>query len=291
MRQGSGPVMVIGGKGMLGTDLCTALSNSDRPWVGVDLPEVNINDEKGLIEICNEVKPAVIINTAAITDVDGCESRHDEAYRVNALGALNVAKAAVSCGAFLIHLSTDYVFDGKKTSPYREDDPLNPLGVYGRTKAQGESMIMAEAPNSSLIIRTQWLYGLHGSNFVESILKACQERDVLKVVIDQHGRPTFTEDLADALIKLVDLRPAGICHVANSGQTTWHGFACAIIELEGLNRTKVEELTTAELNRPAPRPLYSILDLKKFQSLTNFVLRNWKQALKAYLDKRKCLKG
>lgn len=291
MRQVSGPIMVIGCKGMLGRDLCRALSNSDRIFVGVDLPEVNIADETGLIDACNDVKPAIIINAAAITDVDGCENQHDEAYRVNALGALNVTKAAESSGAFLIHLSTDYVFDGKKTTPYKEDDPLNPLGVYGRTKAQGERLIMAQAPNSSLIVRTQWLYGLHGKNFVESILKACQERDVLKVVSDQHGRPTFTEDLAEALIKLMDLRPAGICHVANSGQTTWHGFASAIIELAGLNGIKVEELTTVELNRPAPRPLYSILDLGKFQSLTNFGLRDWKQALKVYLDERKRLKA
>ena len=291
MSQASGPIMVIGGNGMLGTDLCTILSDSHRSCLGVDLPEVNISDETGLINICKEIKPAVIINTAAITDVDGCENLCDAAYQVNALGALNVAKAALSCGAFLIHLSTDYVFDGTKTSPYKEEDPLNPLGVYGRTKAQGERLILEAAPNSSLIIRTQWLYGLHGKNFVESILKACQERDILKVVSDQHGRPTFTEDLSHAMIKLVDLRPPGIYHLANSGQTTWHGFASAIIELEGLDRIEVQELTTRELNRPAPRPLYSILDLNKFQSFTNFVLRDWKEALKAYLDKRKLLKG
>lgn len=291
MRHVSGPIMVIGCKGMLGTDLCSALSNSDRVFVGVDLPEVNISDETGLIDVCNEVKPAVIVNTAAITDVDGCENQYDEAYRVNALGALSVAKAAQSTGAFLVHLSTDYVFDGEKTTPYQEDDPLSPLGVYGRTKAEGERLIMEQAPNSSLIVRTQWLYGLRGKNFVESILKACRERDVLKVVSDQHGRPTFTEDLAEALIKLMDLRPAGICHVANSGQTTWHGFASAIVELEGLKGIRVEELTTAELNRPAPRPLYSILDLSKFQSLTNSGLRDWKQALKVYLEERKRLKG
>ena len=283
--------MVIGGNGMLGTDLCKVLSDSHRSCVGVDLPEVNISDEIGLTEICRKINPAVIINTAAMTDVDGCESVYDVAFQVNALGASNVAKAALSCGAFLIHLSTDYVFDGTKTSPYKEEDPLNPLGVYGRTKAQGERLILEAAPNSSLIIRTQWLYGLHGKNFVESILKACQERDVLKVVSDQHGRPTFTEDLAHAIIKLVDLRPSGIYHVANSGQTTWHGFASAIIEFEGLHSIQVEELTTTELNRPAPRPLYSILDLNKFRSLTNFTLRDWKEALKAYLDKRKLLKG
>ncbi len=291
MEPVKGPVLIIGYKGMLGADLCAVFSAKSTKWVGVDLPEINIVDRDSVARVFRDIKPSVVINTAAVTDVDGCETNHDMAHKVNALGALNVARHAASNGAFLVHLSTDYVFDGTKTGPYLEDDLVNPMGVYGKTKAEGERLVLSEAGMSSLIVRTQWLYGMHGKNFVESILSACQERDVLKVVNDQHGRPTFTEDLAEALLKLVELRQAGICHVANSGQTTWHGFASAIVEMEGLTHVRVEELTTPELNRPAPRPLNSILDLTKFESLTKSKLRDWRSALKAYLDKRKVSKG
>lgn len=291
MTQSHRPIMVIGSKGMLGADLCSALNEAQENWLGFDLPDIDIVNPSSVLGIVQARKPGVIINTAAITDVDGCEADQDTAYRVNALGALNVAKAASICEAFLIHLSTDYVFDGTKRSPYVENDPVNPIGVYGKTKAEGEKLILSDLPEHSLIVRTQWLYGLHGKNFVESILRASRERNVLKVVNDQHGRPTFTEDLVEALLKLVYLRPTGIYHVANSGQTTWHGFASAIIEIEGMRDIKIEQLTTAELDRPAARPLNSILDLNKFQSLTKFVLRDWKQALEAYLIKRKSLKG
>jgi dTDP-4-dehydrorhamnose reductase len=276
---------------MLGNDLCSALKEAGANWIGVDLPEVDISDPSSIANVVKVEEPELIINTAAMTDVDGCESDHEKAYRANALGALNVARAASISKAFVVHLSTDYVFDGTKTSPYREDDPVNPLGIYGKTKAEGEKMLLSEAPDNSLIIRTQWLYGLHGKNFVESILNACKERDVLKVVDDQHGRPTFTEDLVKAILKLAKLRPTGVYHVANSGETTWHGFASAIVEIEGLCHIKVETLSTAELNRPAPRPLNSVLDLEKFQALTKSALPDWKDALTAYLKTRKLLKG
>lgn len=291
MTQGERPILITGSKGMLGNDLCSALKEADANWIGVDLPEVDISDPSSIGNVVKDKEPGLIINAAAMTDVDGCESDHEKAYRVNALGALNVARAASISNAFVIHLSTDYVFDGTKTSPYREDDPVNPLGIYGKTKAEGERMVLSEAPDNSLIIRTQWLYGLHGKNFVESILNACKERDVLKVVDDQHGRPTFTEDLVKAILELVKLRPTGVYHVANSGQTTWHGFASAIVEIEGLSHIKVQTLSTAELNRPAPRPLNSVLDINKFQSLTKSALPDWKQALAAYLKRRTLLKG
>lgn len=283
--------MVVGSNGMLGTDLCSALDSLGIPWIGVDLPEVNITDCVSILTAVERVKPELIINTAALTDVDGCENHQQMAYRVNALGASHVAKAVRSCEAFLIHLSTDYVFDGTKTTPYMENDPVNPLGIYGRTKAEGEELVMSVIPDASLIVRTQWLYGIHGKNFVEAILKACQERDVLRVVSDQYGRPTFTKDLVEALVKLVELRPKGICHVANSGQTTWHGFASAIVEMAGLNHIRVEEMTTVELNRPAPRPLNSVLDVGRFESLTGRSLRNWQEGLKAYLKDTKRFKG
>ena len=221
----------------------------------------------------------------------GCESNREKAHEVNALGALNVARAARESEAYLIHISTDYVFDGSKDSPYKEEDPVNPLGIYGKTKAEGEKLMLSLSYKNILIVRTQWLYGLNGKNFVESILRACSERNVLKVVDDQHGRPTFTEDLADALLRLIDLKPTGILNVANSGSTSWHGFATAIVEIEGLKNISVEKMATTELGRPAPRPLYSLLSLEKFQSVTGSLLRDWKSSLSEYLTKRKCIKG
>lgn len=291
MSQDHGLVMVVGSRGMLGTDLCSALEKNSFSWTGVDLPEVNIVETDSIRSAVASSKPSVIINAAAVTDVDGCETDQELAYRVNATGALNVARVARESGSFLIHLSTDYVFDGTKATPYVESDPVNPLGTYGRTKAEGERMILSEAPENSLIVRTQWLYGINGKNFVESILRACRERDVLQVVNDQHGRPTFTEDLSQALVELVRLRPKGVLHVANSGETTWHGFAAAIVSLEGLTHVRVQELTTAELNRPAPRPLNSVLDLRRSQAIAGLNLRNWKDALKVYLGLRRVLKG
>lgn len=285
------PVLVVGSRGMLGTDLYAALERSRRHCKGLDLPEIDITDSRSTSKIIQEIKPCVVINTAAMTDVDGCESNREKAHEVNALGALNVARAARESEAYLIHISTDYVFDGAKDSPYKEEDPVNPLGIYGKTKAEGEKLMLSLSYKNILIVRTQWLYGLNGKNFVESILRACSERNVLRVVDDQHGRPTFTEDLADALLRLIDLKPTGILNVANSGSTSWHGFATAIVEIEGLKNISVEKMATTELERPAPRPLYSLLSLEKFQSVTGSLLRDWESSLSEYLTKRKFIKG
>ena len=248
------PYVVIGAKGMLGTDLVRLIRESGLSVIPLDVDEIDIRSEGSTLEVLSELKPGTIMNVAAVTDVDGCESNPSAAFSVNAQGAANVAKAARVCSAFMIHMSTDYVFDGTKRSPYHENDPMNPLGIYGKSKAQGEAAVSGLLPDNHCIVRTQWLFGLNGKNFVEAILGAAEQRDVLKVVDDQRGTPTYSEDLAEALIKLAGIRATGVVHVTNSGETTWYDFARQIIEQAGLTRVRVEPIKTEELGRPAPRP-------------------------------------
>lgn len=280
------PYVVVGAKGMLGTDLVRLMLESGIATVPLDVPELDIRSVNSTLEVLAAFKPGLIINVAAITDVDGCESSAEEAFSVNAYGASNVAEAARACGAFLIHMSTDYVFDGNKGSPYQESDPLNPLGVYGKSKAQGEAAISALLPDSHCIVRTQWLFGPHGKNFVEAILGAAQQREILKVVDDQQGSPTYSMDLAEALIKLSNIGATGVVHVTNSGRTTWYHFARRIVEQAAVKNVRVVPIKTEELGRPAPRPAYSVLDNARFVQITGAPLRSWEEALVEYLQRR-----
>jgi dTDP-4-dehydrorhamnose reductase len=280
------PYLVVGSKGMLGTDLVKLLRDSHVDTMAVDVEDVDIRQPESVKKAVALYKPGVIINVAAITDVDGCETRREEAFSVNADGPANLARAAVELGSALVHVSTDYVFDGRKGSPYLETDQINPVGVYGKSKAQGELQVRELLPHDHCIVRTQWLYGLHGKNFVESILDAAKTRPVLKVVDDQTGSPTFTSDLAGALVKLCKERITGTVHITNSGHVTWHGFAATIIEMEGPVDVRVEPITTEDLGRPAPRPAYSVLDNSEFIKLVGTPLRSWKEALGDYLRRR-----
>ncbi|MBI4964715.1 MAG: dTDP-4-dehydrorhamnose reductase [Desulfomonile tiedjei] len=285
------PYAVVGAKGMLGSDLVRLMRESGISTIPLDVDELDIRRAESTVEVLSKLNPGVIINVAAVTDVDGCESDPAAAFSVNAHGAANLAEAARVCGAFMIHLSTDYVFDGTKRSPYFESDPLNPLGVYGESKAQGETAVSSLLPENHCIVRTQWLFGLNGKNFVEAILSAAAHRDVLKVVDDQRGSPTFSEDLAAALIKLSGRGAKGIVHVTNSGETTWYDFARQIVEQAGITNVRVEPITTEELGRPAPRPAYSVLDNSRFVELTGAALRSWEEALAEYLRKRREREG
>jgi dTDP-4-dehydrorhamnose reductase len=280
------PYLVAGSKGMLGTDLVRLLQERGIQTIALDLNEIDIRRADSVMDAFIEYQPGVVINVAALTDVDGCESRSEEAYSINALGPKNLATASLDTGAFLVHISTDYVFDGTKRTPYMEEDPINPLGVYGRSKAEGERLVREILPKMHCIVRTQWLYGLHGKNFVEAILSQAQKKDVLKVVNDQRGCPTYAPDLATSLIKLCELCPPGTFHVTNSGETTWYEFAWKILKLAGLSNVRVEPMTTEELGRPAPRPAYSVMDNSRFVALTGSSLRSWERALAAYLEER-----
>ncbi len=273
-------ILVVGANGMLGRDLMGLLGDKAR---GVDIGEIDITDLQSTERVLTALHPSVVINCAAYTDVDGCETNVETAMQVNGEGVGYLAMATRMIGARLVQISTDYVFDGGKGSPYLEDDAPNPLSIYGESKLAGE-MNAAFNPDH-LIVRTQWLYGLHGKNFVETMLRLAGEKDELSVVDDQIGSPTWTVDLARAIIALLDKGCSGIYHAANAEFCSWNGFARAIFEESGL-AIAVNGMTTEQLNRPAQRPLYSTLDCGKLVRDTGFRPQPWREALKSYLKLR-----
>jgi len=273
-------ILVVGANGMLGRDMMALIGEAAR---GVDIDEIDITSLESTNRILKTLKPRIVINCAAYTDVDGCESNAELAMQVNGEGVAHLAMATREIGARLVHVSTDYVFDGSKGSPYVEDDAPCPLGVYGQSKLAGE-MNAAFNPDH-LIVRTQWLYGLHGKNFVETMLRLAREKDELAVVDDQIGSPTWTVDLAHAILALLKTGQRGIYHAANSGFCSWNGFAKAIFAEAGL-QIHVKGMTTDELNRPARRPLYSTLDCSKLERDSGFQPQSWGAALKTYLNLR-----
>jgi dTDP-4-dehydrorhamnose reductase len=250
---------------------------------GVDIDEIDITSLESTERVIRTLKPETVINCAAYTDVDGCETNVETAMQVNGEGVAHLALATREIGARLVHVSTDYVFDGSKGTPYVEDDAPCPLGVYGESKLAGE--LNAGFNPDHLIVRTQWLFGLHGKNFVETMLRLAVEKDEIAVVDDQVGSPTWTVDLAQAVLALLKSGHRGIYHAANAGFCSWNGFAQAIFEEAGLP-VKVHGMTTDELNRPARRPLYSTLDCSKLEQDAGFRLQPWRSALKTYLQLR-----
>jgi dTDP-4-dehydrorhamnose reductase len=272
--------LVVGHRGMLGHDLMAVLPGEVR---GVDLEEIDITSLPSVQKVLLTLKPAVVINAAAYTDVDGCESNADQALAVNGEGVAYLAMVCREIGAKLVQVSTDYVFNGTKGTPYIEDDPTGPLSVYGQSKLAGE-MNAAVAPDH-LIVRTQWLYGLHGKNFVETMLRLGGEKRELSVVDDQIGSPTWTVDLARAIRALLEKDCRGIYHAANSGTCSWNEFARAIFAAAGLAVT-VKPMPTSELGRPAPRPLYSVLDCGRLARDTGFIPQPWQDALHQYMKRR-----
>lgn len=278
-------ILVIGAKGMLGRDLVEVLRSSfgNDEVFGWDIDEIDIKEENNTIAKVENLQPGIVINVAAYTDVDGCELNGKKAFAVNAEGMRHVALGAARCGSKVVYLSTDYIFDGKKGKPYLEDDLPNPLNVYGRSKLRGEQYVQ-ELSRNSLIVRTQWLYGKHGTNFVAAILRQAGEKKVLPVVNDQFGLPTYTVDLSKAISLLIEQDARGIFHVANSNPCSWYDYAQTILELSGMEGVKVVPFSSKELHRPAPRPSYSVLDTLKFRRETGMELRPWFEALKDYLS-------
>ncbi len=273
-------ILVVGANGMLGRDLIALLGDRGH---GIDIAEIDITSPDSVFNVIGDLRPEVVINCAAYTDVDGCESNIETAMAVNGEGVAYLAMACRDLGALLVQVSTDYVFDGGKGTPYLEDDAPCPLSVYGESKLAGE-MNAAFSPDH-VIVRTQWLYGLHGKNFVETMLRLGAEKDELTVVDDQIGSPTWTVDLAQAIIGLVDSGCRGIYHVANSEYCSWNEFAKAIFEEAALT-VLVKPMTTTELNRPAQRPLYSTLECSKLTKDTGFQPQTWRAALQEYLKLR-----
>jgi dTDP-4-dehydrorhamnose reductase len=278
-------ILVTGARGMLGRDLMGILRSSfSRDEVtGWDIEEIDIRKEDDTVAKIETLRPGVVIHLAAYTDVDGCESDEKRAFAVNAEGTRYVAQAASKSRAKMIYLSTDYIFDGEKREPYLESDAPHPLNVYGHSKLKGEQYVQ-EGLRDFLIVRTQWLYGSFGRNFVDSILKQAEDKKTLSIVNDQTGSPTYTLDLAKVISVLIQLDARGIFHVANSEVCSWYVFGQAILNLSGVSQVKVIPISTKELGRPAPRPSYSVLDCQKLKKETGSTMRPWSEALKDYLS-------
>jgi dTDP-4-dehydrorhamnose reductase len=275
-------ILVLGAEGMLGKDLMDTL-RFKYPVLGMDIGEVDICARRAVMDEVRRIQPTVVINAAAYTDVDGSESHRETAFAVNADGARNVAVACASVGARMIHLSTDYVFDGSSPEPYREEDPPGPLNIYGSSKLAGERHIQEELKDF-LIVRTAWLYGHHGKNFVKAILQQAGLKKELCIVNDQKGSPTFTQDLSRAILRLIEVGATGVVHVTNAEICTWLDFAREILREKGLKGISVTPISSAELNRPARRPPNSSLNCSLYSALTGGKMRPWREAIGDYLN-------
>lgn len=275
-------VMILGATGLLGQALMREWAGDNIVGYGVE--DVDIRNAQKIREVATKSQPEWIVLAAAYTDVDGCESNRELAFSINRDGAVNVAEAAKQVGAKLMFLSSDYVFDGKKISPYEVDDPRNPQSVYGRTKAEAEVRLL-EIVAGCCVLRTSWLFGPGGKCFPDTILKAAATRPVLDVVDDQRGCPTYSVDLARTMIQLCHKAATGIVHVTNTGDCTWFQFASEIVQRSGLS-TQVRPTSTQQMARPAPRPPYSVLSAKSLHR-SGLAMPSWHEALGRYLDERK----
>lgn len=249
--------VITGGTGMFGTDLAAVARENGHEVVALGSRDCDIRD----LEAARRAVAGadVVVNAAAYTAVDAAETDEADAFALSALGARNVARAAREASARLVHISTDYVFDGQAAEPYSEDAPQAPRSVYGRSKAAGEWAVRAEHPDA-LVVRTAWLYGEHGPNFVATMLRLAQTHDTLSVVNDQHGQPTWTLDLARYVVALIENdAPGGYYHGTSQGSTTWFDFTRAIFELTGLDPDRVQPTSSDAFPRPAPRPTNSVL--------------------------------
>jgi len=268
--------LITGATGMLGLDLQAALAGRDVTALSrADLDVTDLDTVRRAVTDCDAV-----INASAYTKVDDAESNEDAAYAVNATGAENLAIASEETGARLVQVSTDYVFRGDATTPYREDAPLDPISAYGRTKAAGERLARMAHPEGTSIVRAAWLYGAGGTNFAKTMVGLAGSHETVSVVTDQLGQPTWTGDLAAQIVRLLDAdAPAGVYHGTNAGEASWLDFAKAIFSAAGLDPERVLPTDSASFVRPAPRPAYSVLGHDAWAAIGLAPLRDWHQAL------------
>lgn len=287
-------ILVIGANGQVGWEIARQARIAGLPCHALDRKQLDITAADAVSGAVARLNPSIAINAAAYTNVDKAENDVETAFAVNRDGAAHLARACAAANIPLVHLSTDYVFDGTKTAPYTEDDPVSPLGIYGASKLAGEEAVRALCP-THVILRTAWVYGIHGQNFVKTMLRLGCEREQIKVVDDQFGNPTFAGDLARAILALArqwesgawPARGFGTFHVAGAGVTTWCGFARAVFELAGPKLECVPEIvsiTTAEYPTPAKRPPYSVLNCGRLAGTHGLALRPWKKGLAEMLE-------
>jgi dTDP-4-dehydrorhamnose reductase len=267
---------------MLGTELMEALRPGNEV-TGMDLPDIDITRAETCFAAVERHLPKVVINSAAFTRVDDCESQPEKAFLVNGTGAGNVARAAASAGSIFVHYSTDYVFDGAKSEPYMEMDSPNPKSVYGQSKLAGEDQVHRYCPNH-MILRTSWLFGRNGANFIRTIVAAARTGAHLRVVNDQRGSPTFAKDLARWTRLMIESGCRGTYHVTNSGSCTWFDLASRAVEWAGLGKIPIAPVATSEFQRPAPRPANSILANARLEREGFSLMRPWEEAAREYVE-------
>ncbi len=274
-------LMVTGATGMLGQDVCASAAAAGHELMACAHDSLDITDADAVNRAVGQLRPDAVINCAAYTDVDGAESASEQAQLVNGRGAGNAAAAADAAGAWTVHVSSDYVFDGRSRQPYVESDPVGPQSAYGRSKLAGEIAVAAASPEAHTIVRTAWLFGRGGSCFPSTILRLATQRDVLNVVEDQIGCPTFTGHLAPRLVALASARnPPGVVHAAAADHCSWFEFATEIVAHAAL-RCEVRPTSTEAMARPAPRPAWSVLGTERGELAP--WLPHWRQGLKEYM--------
>jgi dTDP-4-dehydrorhamnose reductase len=273
--------LITGANGMLARDLTAALERHGEAVTGLSHRELDVTDSAAVCAVLPRHRPDVVVNCAAWTAVDDAEHCEDRVLLVNGNGAANLAAACTPTGIRLVQVSTDYVFDGQARNPYAEDDPPAPRTAYGRTKLAGERAVLDLMPGRGYVVRTAWLYGEHGPNFVRTMIRLEGQRSFVDVVDDQRGQPTWTADVADRIMALIraDAAP-GIYHATSSGETTWYTLAREVFQLLGADPARVRPTTTAALARPAPRPAYSVLGHTSWTRVGLTPIGDWQAALR-----------
>jgi dTDP-4-dehydrorhamnose reductase len=284
---------IVGSSGQLGNELVRQGKTSGIQLLPLDLPDFDLTDLAAVEKQLRSGDISLVINAAGYTDVDRAEKESELAFAINRVGTYNLATRCNEIGVPLIHISTDYVFDGKKEGPYVETDPVSPLGVYGRSKAEGESEIRKSLPGH-IIIRTSWLYGVHGHNFVKTMLKLGREKETLRVVADQYGSPTSAADLAEAIFRIADQLNErvdiqwGTYNYCGDGVISWHGFAETIFDIvrryDSFTVTQILPITTAEYPTPASRPANSAMDCSKIKKIFGILPRPWRESLAEVIE-------
>ena len=283
--------LITGAAGMVGTDLRDELAARGEDVIAVSKADLDVTDHAAVDALVRKTRPAIIVNCAAYTKVDDCETNEALANAINGSAVEFLASAANAVDALLVQISTDFVFDGKQRTPYEVNARPTPLSAYGRSKLIGEEA--ARGARKHAIVRTAWLFGVHGHNFVEAIRGQVRKgTNPLRVVNDQRGRPTYTPHLARAVVRIARLAHAtdearGILHYADAGECTWYDFACAILEESGARNVRIDAVTSDQVPRPATRPAYSVLSTERYERLTGVAPDSWREGLREYVSQRK----
>lgn len=288
MEKAKKTILITGASGLLGRALFKGMGTGYR-LIRLSHRDADVTREKRILRIFASLRPWLVIHSAAYTDVDGCESNPEKAFAVNALGTLNIVKAAKKTHSIVLYLSTDYVFAGRKKSPYREEDAAHPVSIYGKSKLKGEEFIR-KLLKRYVIIRTSWLFGCGRSTFINTVLKQARKRRALKIIAEKYSSPTYAADLAEAIGRVIDGINSkswqdkfyGTYHITNSGFCSWYDYAQYILQVKGISNVKILPISLADMKFKARRPVFSALDNSKYAGLTGKPMRSWQEAVKEF---------